>query len=465
MRARRGTSPWITRLVGSLLAVAPLPAAAEFLDPRMLEQAAEADAADEDAYDPLSGLDENGRIPAIRRPENLKYPDRWRYLPEGRLKPGSVLDRFLVSSFITPYVFRSRDVGTGVGLAISDLDFRQQRRQERSVLLLSYTSEGQREYRIKWRRWLHQIELPEGGILTEERSFIDTELGYSRTLTHRFFGLGGDTDEPDETSYTEKTVYASLDLERSVPQPGSNWVFRLGASGASHRLTPGKVSNRPSTDDVYPGLFADAQDHNMGWLRLGLRYDTRDSQQSPYRGWHIGGLAAWAPFQSGGDTGAIYTWSASKVFRTFSLFHNGGDLREENPPTDTVAFGFRNQYARGELPFFELPSLGGTEHHRGFIAGRFRDRASWLGAAEYRFWFLPRGFAITRSIRVERVGAALFYEVGAVGGSVSGLFHEKVRHSYGASLRVSFDRVNPLRFDFGFSEEGMEFSLAYGLSF
>ncbi len=465
MRARGGTSAWFTRLVGSLLAAAPLPVAAEFLDPRMVERAEEADAADEDAYDPLSGMDETGRIPAILRPEKLKHPDRWRYLPEGRLKPGSVLDRFLVSSFITPYVFSSRDVGTGVGLAISDVDFRQQRRQERSALLLSYTSEGQGEYRIKWRRWLHHMELPTGGILTEERSFIDAELGYSRTLTHRFFGLGGDTDEPDETSYTEKTVYAGLELERSVPEPGSNWVFRLGASGASHRLSPGKVSNRPSTDDVHPGLFADAEDHNMGWLRLGLRYDTRDSQESPYRGWHVGGLAAWAPLQSGGDTGAIYSWSASKVFRTISLFHSGGDLREENPPTDTLAFGFRNEYARGELPFFELPSLGGTERHRGFIAGRFRGQASWLGAAEYRFWFLPRGFAITPSIRVERVGAALFYEVGAVGGNLSGLFHEKVRHSYGASLRISFDRANPLRFDFGFSEEGMEFSLGYGLSF
>ncbi len=165
MRARGGTSAWFTRLVGSLLAAAPLPVAAEFLDPRMVERAEEADAADEGAYDPLSGMDETGRIPAILRPEKLKHPDRWRYLPEGRLKPGSVLDRFLVSSFITPYVFSSRDVGTGVGLAISDVDFRQQRRQERSALLLSYTSEGQGEYRIKWRRWLHHMELPAGGIL------------------------------------------------------------------------------------------------------------------------------------------------------------------------------------------------------------------------------------------------------------------------------------------------------------
>ena len=464
MRARWSASARIAPLAGLVLAIVPLSSAAKFLDPRVVELAEEADVADE-GYDPLSGVDKSGRIPTIQRPEHLTHPDRWRYLPEGRLKPGSVLDRFLVSSFIAPYVFSSRDVGTGVGLAISDLDFRQQRRREFSALLLSYTTQGQREYRIKWRRYLNHMELPEGGILQGERSFIDSELGYNRTLTHRFFGLGGDSEDTDESSYTEETIYADLGMERSFPSPGSDWVLGIGASGASHRLERGKVSNRPSTDAAYPALFAEAEDHHMGWLRLGLRYDTRDSQQNPYRGWHVGARADWAPLQSGGDTGALYSWSASKVFRVFSVFHDGGDLREENPPTDTLAFGFRNAFTTGELPFYSLPSLGGTEQHRGFIAGRFRDRASWLAATEYRFWFMPRGFAITDSIRVERVGAALFYEAGAVGGSASGLFHEKVRHSYGASLRISFDRTNPLRFDFGFSEDGMEFSLGYGLSF
>jgi outer membrane protein assembly factor BamA len=149
----------------------------------------------------------------------------------------------------------------------------------------------------------------------------------------------------------------------------------------------------------------------------------------------------------------------------FPIFHDGGDAREENPPTDTLAFGLRNEYTSGKLPFFALPTLGGTEQHRGFIAGRFRGRASWLGAVEYRFWFLPRGLALTRSIRIERVGAALFYEAGAVSDRASALFGEKVQHTYGVSLRLSIDRTNPLRFDFGFSDEGMEFSLGYGLSF
>jgi hypothetical protein len=68
-------------------------------------------------------------------------------------------------------------------------------------------------------------------------------------------------------------------------------------------------------------------------------------------------------------------------------------------------------------------------------------------------------------VRIERIGAAFFYEVGAVSGSLSDLYAQKVRHTYGTSLRISIDRSNPLRFDFGFSEDGMEFSLGYGLTF
>jgi hypothetical protein len=418
-------------------------------------------------YDPLWGMDGNGRIPTIPRPAGLSHPERWRYLPEGRLKPGNVFSRFLVSSFITPYAFSSGDVGTGLGLVITDLDFRQQRRREFAALLLSYTTEGQQEYRLKWRRWLHHIDLPEGGILQEERSFIETEVGFSRTLTLRFFGLGPDTDERDETSYSDSSFYGEMSLDRAIPRAGSNWVLHVGARGESHELGSGHVEGRPSTGDVHPELFAEAESRNLGWLRMGLRYDTRDSQENPYRGWHLGGMAAWAPLQSGGDMGARYTLTAGEVFRTPPLFHDGGDPWEENPPTDTLALGFRNEYTSGDLPFFALPTLGGSERHRGYIGGRFHGKASWIGALEYRFWVLPRGVAFTRSIRIERIGVALFYEAGAVSNRVSParLFRERVRHSYGASLRISFDRTNPLRFDFGFSEDGMEFSLGYGLTF
>ena len=95
------------------------------------------------AFDPWQGIEKNGRIPKVDKPQDLTNPERWRYIPEGRLKPGNVFQRFLVTSFIAPFFFRDSDVGFGGGIAITDLDFRQQRRREFAGLFLSYTVEGQ----------------------------------------------------------------------------------------------------------------------------------------------------------------------------------------------------------------------------------------------------------------------------------------------------------------------------------
>src|SRR6185369_6225428 len=113
--------------------------------------------AGEAAYDPWRGIERNGRIPAVDKP--VEHPERWRYIPEGRLKPGNVLQRFMVSSFIAPFFFNDSDVGFGGGLALTDIDFREQRRREFLGLFLSYSSEGQQAYTAIWQRWLHHREL------------------------------------------------------------------------------------------------------------------------------------------------------------------------------------------------------------------------------------------------------------------------------------------------------------------
>ena len=99
--------------------------------------------ADPPAFDPWRGIDPDGRIPAIDRPDDLPNPERWRYIPEGRLKPGNVFQRFLVSSMIAPFAFYDGDVGVGFGVALVDIDFREQRRREFAGAFLSYTTEGQ----------------------------------------------------------------------------------------------------------------------------------------------------------------------------------------------------------------------------------------------------------------------------------------------------------------------------------
>ena len=417
------------------------------------------------AYDPLEGMDPSGRIPKIALPDDLPEPSRWRYIPEGRLKPGTLIERHLVSSFVTPQVFFAQDIGAGGGLALTDIDFRDQRRREFLGAFLTYTTEGQQKYRLVWRRFLHHQDLLSGGVVQEERSYLGAAGCYEKTLTRRFFGLGPDSRPGAETSYTDEAVDLGLRGDFALPRAGGDWVMSLGLRGEHHNLAPGRVSGRPTTDQVFPSLFATADGRDSLAVLAGLRYYTRDSQHQPYGGWRVGVLVDAPVWQSAAGAGAVLTAYGSVAIPVPPLLHGGGDGREENPPTDTLALGLHVQTSAGELAFHDLPTLGGSSTLRGYIANRFTGDAAWHAVAEYRFWVVPRGFALTDTIRVERVGLALFGEAGTVADSLGDLPRATVHTSYGVGLRVSLERTALFRADFGFSGEGLNFTLAFGLSF
>jgi hypothetical protein len=448
---------YLVALVAALAGVVlPLPAGAQRIDQdRELRP----------IYDPLLGMDESGRIPKVALPDDLPEPARWRYIPEGRIMPGNVFQRLFVSSFVSPQIFFREDVGLGGGIAITDIDFREQRRREFLGVFLTYTTEGQERYRLVWRRWLHHREIPDGGVAVEERTFLAASGGYQRTLTRRFFGLGPDTPESAESSFTDEVTDAGVRADLALPGPGGDWIATVGLRGEHHNLAPGHVSGVSSTDQAFPVLFREADGQSAMYASAGFRYDTRDSQHQPYGGWRVGLVAEAAPWQSDGSLGAILTGYGSVVFRVPPLFHSGGDLREENPPTDTIALGFHVDTTVGDLPFYDLPSLGGASTLRGYIANRFTDDSAWHAVAEYRFWVIPRGFRLTRTIRVERVGLALFGELGTVAPSLDDLPQARIHASYGVGLRISLERVAMFRADLGFSDEGTNLTVAFGLSF
>jgi hypothetical protein len=419
------------------------------------------------AFDPWQGIDRDGSIDRPDPPPEIARPERWRYIPEGRIKPGNLFQRFLVSSFVAPFITNSSDVGFGGGIALTDIDFRQKRRQEFAGVFLSYTSKGQQAYSAVWRRWLHRHEAEGGGVFQEERSFLRAWGGYENSLTRRFYGFGDDTSESDETSYSDETAFARFGLDLALPEPGGDWVVAGSLLGEWHSLGRGRVKGAPDTEDLFPGAFLPAKDHWLVWLETELRFDTRDSQRMPYRGFAVGVRADSALLQSGGDVASIFTLYGTKHFPLPPLLHDGGEPDEEHPPTDTLAFHLQTRATAGELPFYSLPALGGTRTLRGFPTGRFRDRASWHASVEYRFWILPRGFPIpfTEALRVERLGLAFFGDVGSVENRWDRLFTARVHANGGIGVRATLERSAPFRVDIGFSGEGVEVSAGFGLSF
>jgi hypothetical protein len=416
------------------------------------------------AYDPLRGMDADGRIPKPPIPDDIQNPERWRYTPEARMKPGNLLERFLVSSFVSPILFREEDIGFGGGVALTDVDFRNQRYREFANVLLTYSEEGQQAYRINWQRWLNYRELPGGGVLREERSRLYGRAGYEKTLTRRFFGFGSRTREDDETSYTEELTAAGFGVRVSLPDPGSDWVLRSDLQLEHHGISRGRVSDIPSTEQVFAAEVEDGDDLDQAWLLNSFGWDTRDSLHQPYEGSRLG-ISANVAYGTGGECGAILGVDAQHVFALPPLLHRGAVGREENPPTDVLAIGGFVQDTAGELPWYSLPTLGGTHTLRGFIQNRFTDRAAAHAAVEYRVNLIPRGIAFTDTVRIERIGLGVFYEGGTVADGIEDLHDGRYLDSYGLGFRVAFSREAVFRIDWGFSDDGANFTLAFGNSF
>lgn len=432
-----------------------------------------------EGYDPLEGMDPDGRIPRVDTAAFVDHPERWRYLPESRIPPGDVFDRFMVSSLLFPIFAYNADVGASFGAGVADIDFRNQRRREFLGAFASYSTEGQQSYTLRWRRWLKHVEVPTGGVLQEERSFLRLAGGYRNTLTRRFYGIGPNTRERNETSYTDQMFFLDGGIAYSLPGAFSDFVVSAGVRSETHWLRGGEVGGVPDPENAADPnvvartalLFEQADRSTIGWLSGGLTWDTRDSVQNPYSGSAIGAAVSAAvlqgdtTFSSLGAVGAVYTVFANKVFRLPPLFHDGGDADEEHPPTDSFGVHFRTQLSSGSLPFYARPTLGGSDIQRGYIAGRWRDDALWAAAAEYRFWVIPRGFTVWRNIRVERIGGALFYEAGGVGEDGLDLLHSRVLHTYGFGGRATIERAVLFRLDLGFSKEGLNLAAGFGLSF
>ncbi len=411
------------------------------------------------------GIDEDGSVARGQMPQGLNNPHRWRYVPEGRLMEGSPFERLWISTFLIPIFFYDEALGSGFGFNYTDLNFNGSRRKQMINIGATYSSEGQQRIAAFWRRRPEHREVKGGGIVFEENSSQAVGAGYTKTPTRRFFGLGPNTPETAATSYTDERTAASFMMSSPIPNPGDSIIYDAGLTVERRDLGMGKVSHLPSTDVAFPVLFAAGDSYDMLWVKGAIRYDILDSPSNPYQGFAIAGEVDLAPAQTDSNFGAIFGMRGEWAHQVPSPFHDGGKPGEENPPTDTIAIGGFIRSSSGDLPFWALPSLGGGKTQRGYIANRFTDRAAWNLALEYRFWPISRGAQLSETFRIERMGMALFYEVGSVARRVERFGSATARHSYGVSLRLTLDRTSLFRIDFGASREGLLATIAFGLPF
>jgi hypothetical protein len=239
---------------------------------------------------------------------------------------------------------------------------------------------------------------------------------FTRRPADSFYGIG-------ERSPAMSTHYRYQEARLGLQ--GDTRVFddlHVRATGAMTDLAFAHSTSSPSLDDTYPVAdlpgYAGGVRHAYGELEL--RWDTR-RQVSEWEANYMhasGSLAgAFVGRVARLDGGADF-WRYGVELQQFWRIAKGPRLLITRLHAEGVTG------ASDQVPFTELPALGGGSFLRGYSYQRFRDRVSALGSLEYQ-WDLSHF-----------VDASLFVDAGRVFPALADLGVHDLRVGYGLGLEL-----------------------------
>jgi hypothetical protein len=247
-----------------------------------------------------------------------------------------------------------------------------------------------------------------------------------------FHGIGGDTPASAKEGFTSRYALIDATVQRRLRpnlRAGPRLLTRVGT------ITEPDSGGVIARDQV-PG----ADGGVTAGIGGSVFWDARDNRYYPTTGSYAEFVATLHSAAWGSD----YTFGQIKT-----------DLRGYRTLGRGVLAGqVYSEATIGDAPFQLLPLLGGSNHMRGYRAGRLREALYWTVQAEYRvplFWrFKGTAFASIGEVG-PRVGAPLVKGVETAVG-------------LGGRLRLTEDGVHG-RVDLAYSRTGIELYLSLGEAF
>lgn len=256
-----------------------------------------------------------------------------------------------------------------------------------------------------------------------QRLLLDVELHNEASV---YYGKGIAAGHLDSNKHTFDERLYSL---------APTWMTALGQHyylGVGGKLLYASAENWASDE---PGVMR-SHSLNSGssaGLTLSSIYDSRDYRLNASEGWL---------FQL--DAGVYQDLSQDHTYQQYGV--ELAHYINLAPVPGLLAWQIQGQFSDGEVPWYAMPTLGGSSAMRGYIKGRYRDDHMMMGQVEYR---LPI---------VQRLGMVFWGAAGSVAPSVSQL-NEEVLTSYGTGFRFRIkDKIN-LRADVGVGRNDTTFYL------
>lgn len=266
-----------------------------------------------------------------------------------------------------------------------------------------------------------------------ERFSMELDAGYERRPHDAFYGIGnGDlvTAPPAMPGPIDPRVDATAieayyrQYRTRVALTGDLRTWRKlhvrAAAAVSEVQFGGPDQGTPITTLYDPRGLVGLGGIEYGYGELELRWDTRRN------------ATIWEPVsvRSAGSLAAVFAGRMHRLDDGPDFWRYGLDLMKFVRLTEGPRLLIAHVHAEGvtgsrdQVPFTELPALGGPIYMRGYALDQFRDRVAAFGSLAYE-WDLSQWFA-----------ARLFTDVGRVYPSLDELSLHDLRVGYGLALEA-----------------------------
>lgn len=309
----------------------------------------------------------------------------------------------------------------------------------------------------------------ESSALVSSKGFVEVQGTYEQTRT-----FGRDIRSIANAFFHRYTVDNFFGIGNNTPFSGQLWedeyyYFESIGFGLNYKLRRPVYSDEDSQFDVQAGLgseynipyiksqqssFADRMPYGNdgGWvnyLNAGFIWENRDSEFDPHRGNRIEFELRYSP-----DLISTYGLATARLeLRQYFYLFNWL----------TVANKLQARHAGGDIPYWEMSTLGNNETLRGFPLNRFQGNSSIAYTLELRTWLIqfPRAYNL-------KFGGQLFTDTGRVFTSrdnAADLFEGyKQTFGFGGAMSI-FSPDFILRGDMGFSKDMARIYIGIGYMF
>jgi len=295
-------------------------------------------------------------------------------------------------------------------------------------------------------------ELDDGvglGLRSKQNLFFDDNaIRYIGKLTmgkqnEYYWGIGYDAGEAQESSDDLLYEYNFINYQGNLTFE-TEYGFYIGPALQIKYYQPNQDSlPQTAIDDPNFQEFKD-KPFSLG-LGIVLEKDTRDFSVNAWKG-HFLSFEYIAYSQKIGSDNDY-----QKLALDYRYYYSLAVGR-------VLAFYNQFQWSKGDIPYYDMPTLGGQDSLRGVYRGHYRDKNTIENSIEYRHTFKDSNHELTRH------GMTVFTGMGSISENPNQLY-EDIIFSYGVGYRYELQPRMNVRVDYGRSATESGFYLTFNEAF